>query len=46
MAVVQGVVRLKMKQQLSERSARHGMRVKENIMHRTAVWQLFREMLG
>lgn len=46
MAAIQAVVRLKMKQQLSERSARHGMRVTENTMHRTAVWQLLRELLG
>jgi len=44
-ADVQGVAGLKLKQ-LSERSARRGMRVPQNTMHWTDVWQLFREMLG
>lgn len=42
MAAVKGVAGLK----LSERSAKHGMRVTDNTMHRTAVWQLFRELMG
>ena len=46
MVDVQGVVRLKMKQELSERSARHRMRVTENTMHRTAMCHLFWELLG
>ena len=44
MAGVQGVAGLKLKR--SERSAKCGMRVTENTTHRTAVWQLFRELLG
>ena len=44
MSSVLGVAGLKMK--LSERSPKHGMRVTENTMHRTAAWQVFRELLG